>query len=817
MGSVVQVLRAEARRRYASWLALAALVALVGGTVLAGSAAARRTEAAVPDYLSRYGYDSILFSTTPTVIPQVARLAGVDAVVPGPFYANGFVRADGMLVPPGPTFVFGLSAKSEADVAKLTAGRLPRAASEIAIGYAMQQAFHLHLGSTVSVPFYAPRQAQEYFDSNGTPTPHGPRERFRVVGIAASAVDFPTSVQSYTIYVDSAFESTVGSHVVTGVIAYVRLRGGAAAIPRFQAAVNRLHVPSGGFAGIEPADAQISAIESSIHPQAVGWWIFAALAALAGIALIGQALSRQSLVARTIHPALSALGFRPVQLLVLGVARAAAIAVLGCVGALALATALSPLTPVGEARVANLTNGLAVDPTVFVVGGAAIVVVVVVLGALPAWRDAQTARLRRQDEKAIGRTGSRLAAQAARVGAPVPAVVGIRHALERGRGRQSVPVAAALVGTVAAVSALVATSVFGSSLTTLLATPRLYGQDFQLVLGSIPGSLVGPMASAAAKEPGVAEVTYAFTNKFVSVNGVAVESTLAASAKGPWVFSVVSGRDPRGTHEIALGSDTLRQAHASVGSDVTVSLISGTGKAMTGRFRVVGTMAFPPDISNGGGLGVGAVVPLAGAFALACGSPPVGNCALTVHSKLYSPENSAWGMAVRVVPGPRGRAAIATLERRDAGFVNSVVTVPTDLVNFGQAVNFPLLLGITLGVFGAATLAHLLLASAARRRREYALLKVMGFLRRQVRSAVRWQATTVCCIGIAIGVPVGIAAGGAVWHAFATSLGAVPLTVVSAPVVLAIVGGILLGGLFLAVAPAAFAARSRPAGMLHEE
>ncbi len=41
---------------------------------------------------------------------------------------------------------------------------------------------------------------------------------------------------------------------------------------------------------------------------------------------------------------------------------------------------------------------------------------------------------------------------------------------------------------------------------------------------------------------------------------------------------------------------------------------------------------------------------------------------------------------------------------------------PTSLVNFGEAVNFPLIFGVMLAVFGAATLAHLLVVSVSRRR-----------------------------------------------------------------------------------------------------
>ncbi len=42
------------------------------------------------------------------------------------------------------------------------------------------------------------------------------------------------------------------------------------------------------------------------------------------------------------------------------------------------------------------------------------------------------------------------------------------------------------------------------------------------------------------------------------------------------------------------------------------------------------------------------------------------------------------------------------------------LTVPINLINCEQAVDFPLLLGLALTVFGGATLAHVLFASVAR-------------------------------------------------------------------------------------------------------
>ena len=56
----------------------------------------------------------------------------------------------------------------------------------------------------------------------------------------------------------------------------------------------------------------------------------------------------------------------------------------------------------------------------------------------------------------------------------------MRNALERRTGGVTVPLGSALLGTVLAVLALAGTAVFGASLSHLTATPRLYGDTFQL-------------------------------------------------------------------------------------------------------------------------------------------------------------------------------------------------------------------------------------------------------------------------------------------------------------------------------------------------
>ena len=170
----------------------------------------------------------------------------------------------------------------------------------------------------------------------------------------------------------------------------------------------------------------------------------------------------------------------------------------------------------------------------------------------------------------------------------------------------------------------------------------------------------------------------------------------------------------------------------------------------------------------------------------------------------------------RAAAGPAGAAALARHARQFGPYYATTGT-PLELVNFGEAVNFPLLFGFLLSVFGAATMLHLLLVSVARRRTEAGLLKVLGFLRYQVAAVVSWQATAVALTGIAIGVPLGIAAGRLAWRVFAVNLGVVPVSVAPAAVLAGLACAVLAAANLLAFVPAVLAARSRPARLLRAE
>ncbi|MGA2805121.1 MAG: FtsX-like permease family protein [Acidimicrobiales bacterium] len=809
MGAIWIVFCAELQHRWRSWLALTILVTLVGGTVLGAVAAGRRTASAFPRFLARYGYDVQAFNFPGPLPAAVASLPDVSAIYYEVSYDNGNMATDGHIVPANDAYISGLP-WHEMSTTKLVAGRLPTAADEILAGFTMEQQFGVHIGSIVTVPFYSLAQVSAV--ENGNQPPRGARVSFRVVGIEANVTDFPSGVTPvYNLYTSPAFDRGRGRQALRFYGALVRLRHGAADLPRFQvdfqhlAGLSPLH-------GIQSEDSGDTAVERSIHPQAVGWWLFALFVGLVGLAVVGQALSRQSLLEAESYPTLEALGFRPRQVFALGMARATTIGLIGAIGAVVLAFAVSPLTPVGEARIAEPVQGFAFDVLVLGLGGVSTMIVALLLTVYPAWRATRLRIDQPQADFAAGRASIAVTALA-RAGAPPSVVVGASRALERGRGRTSVPVVTALLGTVVAVTALVATAVFGASLSNLVSTPALYGMNWQVDLSGLSYQQVQGVVRKFAHNRDVTKITYEIVGKFVAVNGVTAPAVIVEVAKGPMAFSLVAGRDPTGDREIALGATTLAQAGSRVGVKVPVTIFNNTRASHTMPLMVVGSVAFPPEFGTGG-FGIGAVVTVATAENLAC--PPGATrraCVTTLTAKIE--HDSGWDMAIGTVPGKAGLATITEMQRRFAS-VLTPTAVPTDLVNFGQAVNFPALLGSTLAVFGAAALAHLLFVSVARRRREVAVLKVIGFVRMQVGAAVCWQSVAIALVGIALGVPIGIAAGRVIWRAFASNLGVVPVDIAPLRLVLLFAVGVLAAGALLALVPAMLAARTRPAEALRE-
>ncbi len=129
----------------------------------------------------------------------------------------------------------------------------------------------------------------------------------------------------------------------------------------------------------------------------------------------------------------------------------------------------------------------------------------------------------------------------------------------------------------------------------------------------------------------------------------------------------------------------------------------------------------------------------------------------------------------------------------------------------------PALLAAGLAIAAALALALTLVASVRRRRRDLALLKKLGFARRQLSAVVLWQASIAAVVGVVIGIPLGILLGRTLWDVFAREIYAVPQTTVPVlQVVFVAIGAIVLATV-VAYLPSRSAARTSIAPLLRTE
>ncbi len=776
---------------------------------MASAAAGRRTASAFPSFVRTHGYDFVVFNGSP--LPQLTRYPAVASITTAPVAYNG--QPECACTHPVDNNNFNVEfvpPKEMSRTVNLVAGRMPNPSSpdEVLASFNLQRDNGVHVGTVLRMRMYAASQSEAVNNASGAgPPPTGPFVSFHVVGIEAAVDEFQAGTTPlYDVYTTPAFARSVLPKTTSGFLYLVKLRHGAADVDAFKTYAKSLGIDD--FTDLSTPEVLIA---GSIHPQAVGWWLLAALAALAGAAVVGQALSRTRRAESDEFPILKALGLGRGVLVALGMASTLLVALVGAVGALALAYALSPFAPVGDARLAEPSTGLRFDGPVLLPGALATVLVVVVLGVWPSLRAA------RGRADAVRPRPSAVVRFVGAAGAPPTMVVGVRNALERGRGAASAPVATALLGAALAVAALCGTAVFGSSLSHLDATPSLFGDTYQVIIYGTPStsSTASPEADqrqvirGLERHKGINRITVA-TGAPLSIDGVTVQGAAYAAVRGTPLLVAIAGRLPARTGEIALGSSTMRLIDTQAGAVVRVRFASPTGRARTVPFRVVGTAALPTGVGDGEvGLGTGALLTLSGYEQAAC---PRG----TANKKCVGSILANTAVLASATQSGSGRVAIDHITSTGQSYVGTPFT-PTTLVNFGEAVDFPLILGLILALFGAATLTHLLVVSVGRRRREMGLLKALGFVSRQLGATVYWQAMTVTMVGLVVGVPVGIALGRVIWKAFALNVGVVPDPIVDPWIIVGLGAAVLVGALLLAIGPALAAVRARPARLLRVE
>ena len=130
---------------------------------------------------------------------------------------------------------------------------------------------------------------------------------------------------------------------------------------------------------------------------------------------------------------------------------------------------------------------------------------------------------------------------------------------------------------------------------------------------------------------------------------------------------------------------------------------------------------------------------------------------------------------------------------------------------------FPDLLAAFLLTIGLMAVAYAVVVTCRRRRADIAVLRSLGLSRRGVCAAISTQAGVQVLAGAALGVPLGIAAGQALWRSLAVSLGLVDVVVVPWSLLGALTVLGVAAAAVLALVPARSLVRAKPAVALRAE
>ena len=596
--------------------------------------------------------------------------------------------------------------------------------------------------------------------------------------------------------------------------------------PQWNRRILRL-VPPGATPEFHVTSRVVTEVELALKPESVALGGFGVIAALVCLVLGAQAISRQLRLGDEDRAVMRALGAGPAVAVGDGLIGALAAIVLGALVAAGVAVGLSPLSPLGPVRPFYPDRGTSFDWAVL---GAGLAVNVAVLGVGAVGLCYRRAPHRVGGAQRVTAASSSVARSAETAGMPVAAVTGVRFALEPGRGRTTVPVRSALVGTVIAVAMVVATLTFASSLHTLVSHPALYGWNWDYALD--PTNNVPPPALTLLRHDHDVAAWSGWDYNNVEIDDQTVPVLMARSPTEVVSPPVLSGHGLGAADQIVMGATTLAVLHKHVGDVVLVSYGSRANAPIyvpPTPLRIVGTATFPAVgyeslVADHTSMGTGAlfseaIFPPAFQRALNSPDPNLDGPEMVFVRLRHGVSPSAGRADMQRIADAADRAFAIDRNPRAEG--NDVVVLgvqrPAQIVNYRTIGSTPVILAIGLAAGAIGALGLTLAASVRRRRRDLALLKALGFTQRQLAAAVAWQATVAAVIGVVVGIPLGAVFGRQVWILFANNLDAVPdPTVPALSVVLVAVGAFVFANLVAAL-PGRGAARTPTALVLRAE
>jgi ABC-type lipoprotein release transport system permease subunit len=781
---------ADVRRGWRSLLVVAMLVALAGGSVMAGVAGARRAGESVERFLAAAQPSDVNMFTRvplPTVLhrdldadPRVDSLRESRVALAGPSTMQLGIEAI--------TLVAGEDFWTGASPPRILAGRAPTGTDEVAIAETTARTTGLAVGDTVEFDLLMPDALEACF-GGGVCEPEG-LGAVTVTALLRVPEDLTDNVFGQSpFYAPADFlDERGGDALVAGGFITEVLLADDADLDGF---VGDYSVALGGDGNASPTATDFSGASRAADLQADALLVGSLIAGMAAITIVGQAYGRQLQRRRSDAPALLAIGMTRRQRTVAAFLPGLVASVAGAALAVPVAVALSPVFPLALARRADPDVGVHLDLQVIAVGSIVLLVIASIAAAVSATGWSRITRAGGIDRDVS--FASRLVSD---VGLRPNPATGSRFALDRGSPDRRTPVASALLGSTMAIAFVVGAAVLASSLDGLLSTPARYGATWDL-LASTGGER--PDLDDVPADPGIDAVAEVVTGELnLGRDGVRYkELALGLSPmRGDIGAVALEGRSPRSPDEALLGSDTMATLGASVGDSITAD-----GPRGATQLTVVGRGIVPLYGSPRTDKGV--VVPVSTYEALG-------------GDELATDIDVERGLLVRL-EDPTTFADVAS-ELEAAGLRIDEPFRQASVSALAQTRQVPTLVAVFAGLLGAAATFNVVAVTGRRRRGELAVLRALGARPGDAGATLVWQAVVIALVAVVVGVPLGLVAGRQIWQLVATRTNVVPVAetpwrFIAIIAVVAVIGAATV----LATGPAWVARRRPPFADLRSE
>lgn len=677
-------------------------------------------------------------------------------------------------------------------------GRRPTADNEATVNEDFEREFGLSVGDTVPVRAFAPDQFAEVM--KGIP-PRGPDYEFVIVGVVQTPHDIAfNEIRSPRVGAEASnnemavpiefWEAHHSEFLDFGVSVAVQLRPDTS-VDTFMREIGDMLGPDNDLQGGPVLEdfKQESAFQTPVDLETrallavgIGAAIGALLLSLLLLRLQQRAFDDDQQILRT-------LGMTANQQSIVGCLRVVPAATGAAVIAIVVATVSSDRYPIGLGRQLELDRGLQFDVVVVVTCAVAAVVLMLSTAAMLA-RSSLSAPVVVRSRRS--RPGARVS-----VVAPLEVSLGYRLAFGIAGGRSRAWRWRGIAGAVLGVATFVGLGVYVGGADGLYREPGQRGWMWDLAIGNSNFTLDSDGVAELQRNPLIAGST-PIRFGLAAINSSSAE-VLAFDSRSSALPSVIGGRLPVSADEIALGAGLMRQFEVEVGDAVTLSL-KGSDFAQKGgrttdlRMTVVGQSMAPAlgdaDIARIGVITLDAIVE--------AGGDPSPNIVLAN------------------VAGSDHQASIEKLAATHTEDMRTDI-VPAQIVNMTRVRSVPIVGLLLAGAFALLAIGTTIVAASRSNLHTLAVLVALGLDSSGARRARAWHGIIVAAITLAIGVPLGLAAGSALWRKVTGQLGVRSTAPVTSFTVVGIVIAITLTAVGTAILTSLLRRRSNLATVLRTE